>query len=1042
MAETTDPFLALTQSQTWRDSFTNVTPEVITYTFMNISLPPSYVIPGEHVRDGIREAFARWSAVSGLSFVEVTDTGAFGAGLIEIGFTYLGGGSGFSSYPSSAGSTIDFDVSLIGQDWSPGSYAFGVAVHEIGHVHGLKHPFEGTWTLPAALDHVGNTVMSYTGDIATATGPAPFDIAAVQSLYGIDATEWSDGIDWTFDAAAQRFAFTGGASGDQFVATAAPDHVQGLGGADTINGHRGDDSLIGGEGHDRLNGDRGGDHLYGGTGNDTVEGDGGIFSSLGTPRYDDHLFGEAGEDSLAGGLGNDNLSGGAGNDRLNGGAGTDTAHVSGDFARHTFTLSGGVLRLTDTLPGGDGADTLSDIEYVAFADGTRLVSDFSAALLGIAGTPSLAEGQSGTTAFSFTVTRSGNVGSGASATWVVSGVGANPADGADFNGGAMPSGTVSFFANETSKSITVRVAGDTALEPNEQFSVTLFDPTPGARITTATATGTIVADEPLLSIAATQADRAEGQSGSTPFTFTITRTGSTDAAAAANWQVAGSGADPANGTDFVGGSLPGGTVSFAPGETSRAITVSVAGDRDSERDEGFTVTLSALSGAYPGTTAATATIRSDEPTLSIATTPPGAFEGQSVNTPFVVTILRGGNTSEAAGVTWTYLAGTTNATDFVPGQPTSGTLAFGIGEVAKSITFHLVGDQATEADEAFEVLLSAPSGAALGVHRASFGLWNDDGDASGNALSGGAGGDWREGLGGPDLLDLDGRAPTPEQGGNDTGFGGEGNDTLFGGAGTDVLLGEAGVDVIVGGVGGDWIEGGAAGDWMELDTLGLATPGNDTGLGGEGNDTIFAGAGQDVPVGQAGDDVLYAGDGGDWIEGLDGNDWIEADDGWDTLAAGGWDTVLGGAGNDLMKGHGANDILLAGDGRDTVLGGPGSDWLEGHGGNDWMEGEDAWDGRFNDGWDTLKGGHGNDMMIGGTGADAFIIEGWDMRPGDRDEIGDFNPWEGDRVWLPGAGVTLRDGPGGGYTHVTTYWGYELIIWGPSPADARWGIGLT
>ena len=54
---------------------------------------------------------------------------------------------------------------------------------------------------------------------------------------------------------------------------------------------------------------------------------------------------------------------------------------------------------------------------------------------------------------------------------------------------------MSFAAGDTSKVITVKVQGDTTVEPNENFTVTLSNPTNGATITTATATGTITNDD-------------------------------------------------------------------------------------------------------------------------------------------------------------------------------------------------------------------------------------------------------------------------------------------------------------------------------------------------------------------------------------------------------------------------------------------------------------------------------------------------------------------------------------------------------------------
>jgi hypothetical protein len=125
---------------------------------------------------------------------------------------------------------------------------------------------------------------------------------------------------------------------------------------------------------------------------------------------------------------------------------------------------------------------------------------------------------------------------------------------------------------------------------------------------------------PVLSIAATSADKDEGDSGSTAFTFTVTRTGDTTGSSSATWTVTGSSADPANAADFTGAAFPTGTVSFAIGETSKMITVNVAGDTTDEPDEGFTVTLSAPSGATLGTATAVGVIRNDDATPGDAVT--------------------------------------------------------------------------------------------------------------------------------------------------------------------------------------------------------------------------------------------------------------------------------------------------------------------------------------------------------------------------------------------------------------------------------------
>jgi len=105
-----------------------------------------------------------------------------------------------------------------------------------------------------------------------------------------------------------------------------------------------------------------------------------------------------------------------------------------------------------------------------------------------------AEGDSGTKAFTFTVSRSGNISGTNSVNWTASGEGANPANANDF-GGVLPSGTVDFAAGESSKIINVNVKSDTLLELDEGFNVALFSPTNGATISTAVATGMIINDD-------------------------------------------------------------------------------------------------------------------------------------------------------------------------------------------------------------------------------------------------------------------------------------------------------------------------------------------------------------------------------------------------------------------------------------------------------------------------------------------------------------------------------------------------------------------
>ncbi len=117
----------------------------------------------------------------------------------------------------------------------------------------------------------------------------------------------------------------------------------------------------------------------------------------------------------------------------------------------------------------------------------------------------------------------------------------------------------------------------------------------------------------LLEVAATDASKAEGDSGATTFTFTVARSGDLSITSSATFAVTGNGVHQADGGDFSGGALPSGPVSFLATESSKIISLSVTGDTTFELDEGFTVTLS---NASAGTSIVTATadglIRDDD----------------------------------------------------------------------------------------------------------------------------------------------------------------------------------------------------------------------------------------------------------------------------------------------------------------------------------------------------------------------------------------------------------------------------------------------
>jgi len=135
-----------------------------------------------------------------------------------------------------------------------------------------------------------------------------------------------------------------------------------------VRGGDGNDVLIGGAANDVLNGENGSDLIDGGAGNDILRGGRGEDRIVGGAG-DDLIYGGQDDDKLYGGLGNDILNGAQGDDLIDGGDGTDIVELSGSFADYRITqLNTSTWRVVDTKTGRDGADTLSHIEKLSFAD--------------------------------------------------------------------------------------------------------------------------------------------------------------------------------------------------------------------------------------------------------------------------------------------------------------------------------------------------------------------------------------------------------------------------------------------------------------------------------------------------------------------------------------------------------------------------------------------------------------------------------------------------------------------------------------------------
>jgi serralysin len=238
---------------------------------------------------------------------------------------------------------------------------------------------------------------------------------------------------------------------------------------------------------------------------------------------------------------------------------------------------------------------------------------------------------------------------------------------------------------------------------------------------------------------------------------------------------------------------------------------------------------------------------------------------------------------------------------------------------------------------------------------------NPNANAQGGQAYGGAGNDYVQGTNFGDYIEGGlGDDFVVAAAGDDFLRGREGNDYFDAGDGNDNVMGELGDDVLRGRAGNDWQSGGE---------------GNDNIMGEDGADTVFGDAGNDFLGGEEGNDSLLGGDGNDTVDAGGGADVVFGGAGQDTLNGGtfdsGADTIYGDAGNDLVfGGTGGADLLFGGDDNDTLGGGSDVDLLYGGAGDDVLHGDMPTGGTSGAGSDTLFGGEGNDQLYLNPNANA------------------------------------------------------------------------
>lgn len=347
-------------------------------------------------RELARSALQAWAASTQLTLREVPSEQANQAdivfGFAELQSRQLAG----VTYVNDSGhkAVIQLDLAARGGALARDAAWREVLLHEIGHALGLKHPgdyngVDGQGTAPflnGSEDHAGLSVMSYNdapGGPPTGYGSTlrPFDVAAIQYLYGVSPVLSAGDTNWQFTQLAGANAFISDGGGVDTlnasdIAPAGPGLAWGIH-IDLRSGARnfqqwvsGEFALMASSTHVTINYGSVIENAIGSALDDWIFGNQANNQLVGGSGHD-QLFGSGGDDTLSGGDGNDTLDGGSGLDNLQGGGGDDEL---------LWTLG-----QPTTVTGGSGRDVLrlkydaKDVTVELYTELTQLVRALSAA---------------------------------------------------------------------------------------------------------------------------------------------------------------------------------------------------------------------------------------------------------------------------------------------------------------------------------------------------------------------------------------------------------------------------------------------------------------------------------------------------------------------------------------------------------------------------------------------------------------------------------------------------------------------------------------
>jgi hypothetical protein len=345
------------------------------------------------------------------------------------------------------------------------------------------------------------------------------------------------------------------------------------------------------------------------------------------------------------------------------------------------------------------------------------------------GDTTVLEGDSGTTNASFPVTLSGDPQSGKPVTVQVTTSNGTATAGSDYT--AVSQSLTWNSGDALTQTVDVPVIGDTDPEGAENFTVTLSSPT-NATLADATATGTINDEEGPVTFSVNDVSKLEGNSGTSPMTFTVTASPAPAPGQTVTVKVKTTAGTAKAGSDFKAVALH--AISFTSATPSQQVTVPIIGDKTAEPNETVFLSLSAPSaGTVIADAGGLGTIINDDggiggtppPAISIANTM--AVEGTGGTSNAVFTLSLPSSPTQTTSVNVATADGTALAGSDYTALPST-TVTWAPGDPAdKTVSVPITTDSIGEANETFTLNLSSPVNAVIGDAAGLATIVDDDG---------------------------------------------------------------------------------------------------------------------------------------------------------------------------------------------------------------------------------------------------------------------------------------------------------------------------